>query len=685
MVPRRSASRLTLGHRVRPAYVYIAAVIAAGAATITSIAVLYGDELLHQPLWVWLIACGVLAGELFPIQVRRRGADGEITPSTTFGFALLIAAGPVAVLLQAAASTGADLITRKAPAKLAFNAGQYALSLGAAALVLGATTPVPRAGADAFTSGDLGWIVVAGIVFFVVNSGLVATVLALLDRTSVWRYLAEDFIFQAASAGALLAVSPIIVVAGSFGVLLLALLVLPLVTVVQGQRQGIISEHQALHDALTELPNRVLFVDRVAQALRTAQRDGGSVGVMVMDLNHFKEVNDTLGHHHGDLLLSEVARRLRTNVRGQDSIARLGGDEFAVLVPVGGDAVTCAEVAARINAALCEPMQIGEMSLEISASVGAACSPGHGQAVDVLLQRADIAMYEAKRRGSSFELFAAQTDVLVPRRLVLAAELRQGLQLDALGPHFQPKVSLATGRTVGMEALMRWQSPRRGPIAPSEFIPIAEQTGLITMATLMMIDRSLAERQRWLLAGFPLTVAVNLSPRSLLNAQLPETIAELLAVHGTPPSALEIEITESVLMADPDRAEAVLNRLDAMGIRMAIDDFGTGYSSLALLRRLPVSAVKIDRSFVTHMARNESDTAIVRSTIDLARNLALEVIAEGVETTLVRDHLAALRCDVAQGFLFSPALPPDGVLTWLTENGSDLPLAAEVAVLGRPA
>jgi diguanylate cyclase (GGDEF)-like protein len=676
--------RLVPAPSVRAAAAFVAAVIAAGGSVLVAVTAVWGSELLHQPAWIWLVAAGVLAGELFPIQVRRRGADGEITPSTTFGFALVVAAGPVAILLQAAASVSADLIARKDATKIAFNAAQYALSLGAAALVLGAFTDVPRAGEHPFASADLAWIVVAGAVFFVINSGLVATVLALLDRTEVWRYFAQDFVFQAAAGGVLLGVSPIVVVAGDFSVFLLPLLVLPLVTVIQGQRQGIVNEHQALHDALTGLPNRVLFADRVEQALRVAERDGGRVAVMIMDLDHFKEVNDTLGHHHGDLLLMEVARRLQTSVRTQDSIARLGGDEFAVLLPTLRGVETSAEVAGRIVTALCEPMQVGDTSLEIAASIGGAIFPEHGDDVDVLLQHADIAMYSAKRSGAGFDLYEAQKNTSTPRRLVLAAELRLGLELDALGPHFQPKVSLETGEVVGMEALMRWKNPERGAISPSEFIPIAEQTGLITAATMMMIDRSLAARQAWLHAGHALRVAVNLSPRSLLDARLPERIAELLDEHTVPASALEIEITETVIMADPDRAEAVLNRLDAMGIRMAIDDFGTGYSSLALLRRLPVSAIKIDRSFVTNMARDASDTAIVRSTIDLARNLSLEVIAEGVETAAVNRQLAELRCDVAQGFFFSAPLPPAQVLPWLRDAPGlvtdTAPAAAPVAL-----
>ena len=646
---------------------YVLLVCLGGLAVVSAVAVGQGERVLDDAgIAFWLFVACVVIGELAPIRVRRPGAEGEITPSTTFGFALLLISGTGgAVLAQVLASLVADGLRRKPPVKMAFNAAQYGLAVGAAGIVLDALAHVPGPGALPFSPQDLPAIVAAACTFFLVNSVLVATVIALLERNSVWVYLSQDFVFQASTAGLLLGLSPIVVLAAEFSPALLPLLFLPVISIHQGQRQALVNEHQALHDALTELPNRVLFRDRVAQAIRVAQRDRSSLAVMLMDLDHFKEINDTLGHHHGDLLLQEVGKRLTTTLRASDTVARLGGDEFAILLPGASDARRGSDVGEKVSAALRRPFDVNGLRLEVGASIGAAFYPAHGHDVETLIQRADIAMYVAKENQSGYEVYAPKQDKYSPRRLQLASELRRGFECDELIAYYQPKVEVSTGRVCGMEALMRWQHPTRGLVHPAEFIPIAEHTGLIAPATLKMLESALGQTVAWQAAGLPLTVAVNLSPRSLLDVRLPDQIAEVLERHQADPASLELEITESMIMSDPARAEVVLNRLSAMGVVLAIDDFGTGYSSLAHLKRLPVTDIKIDKSFVLNMAEDRSDAVIVRSTIELARNLGLRVVAEGVEDERVWAQLREFGCDLAQGYFVSHALPADEVAPFI--------------------
>jgi diguanylate cyclase (GGDEF)-like protein len=390
-----------------------------------------------------------------------------------------------------------------------------------------------------------------------------------------------------------------------------------------------------------------------------------------MDLDRFKEVNDTFGHHYGDLLLRQAGERLQCALRGADTLARLGGDEFAVLLPVSDEA-DAADVAKRLLQTLEEPFAIEGHNLDIGASIGIAVCPDHAGDADTLLQRADVAMYVAKRSGTGYAVYTSDQDQHSPNRLSLAGELRHAIEQDQLVLYYQPKLDLSTREVVGVEALVRWQHPGQGLVLPDQFIPLAEQSGLIHPLAEWVLGEAARQYHQWRSAGFDLPVAVNLSMRNLHDPRLSHTIAHLLATWNLTAAALHLEITESSLMADPDRALAVLGRLRELGLSIAIDDFGTGYSSLAYLKRLPVAELKLDRSFVRDMASDHRDRAIVRSTVELAHNLGLRVVAEGVEDRASQELLALLGCDQAQGYYISRPLPAADLTDWLRDR-SQLP------------
>jgi diguanylate cyclase (GGDEF)-like protein len=435
------------------------------------------------------------------------------------------------------------------------------------------------------------------------------------------------------------------------------------------RRQAAENEYLALHDPLTDLPNRSLFHDRAGQAIRSAQRSRAAVALMILDLDRFKEINDTLGHHNGDLLLKQIGPRLRAALRDSDSIARLGGDEFGVLLPQIDDGNDAVAVAEKIRQALREPVALNGITLDLAATVGIAVYPDHGDDVETLLQRADVAMYLAKEDHSGCELYLPERDEYSPARLALVGELRRAIDGGELVLHYQPKVELRSGRVAGVEALVRWEHPERGLLFPDEFVPLAERTGLIRELTLVVLEAALSQLRAWQDDGLRLSVSVNLSARDLLDLELPETVERLLREHDLPADRLELEITESVILADPMRARLVLNRLSEMGVELAIDDFGSGYSSLAYLKRLPVKQIKIDRSFVMNMEQDENDAVIVRSTIDLGRNLGLMVVAEGVESEAIWSDLARLECDLAQGYYLSRPVAGQALADWVSERG----------------
>jgi len=426
-------------------------------------------------------------------------------------------------------------------------------------------------------------------------------------------------------------------------------------------------QHQALHDALTNLPNRSLLQNRLYQALRVAQSAGAPVALLLMDLDRFKEVNDTLGHHCGDLLLQHVGAHVSGALRTTDTVARLGGDEFAVLLPETDEQGAIA-AAQKILQALATPMLMDGRQFEVRSSIGIALYPEHGADAATLLRRADVAMYTAKRAGSGHALYDLLHDEHNPARLMLASELRHAITRDELVLHYQPEVAMCDGRVQRVEALARWQHPQRGLIAPTEFIPLAEEIGLITALTQWVLETTLRQCSAWRDAGYTLGVAVNLSVRTLHDPSFPDTVAWLLRRYGVAPAMLTLEITESTLMSKPVQARAVLTRLAEQGIAIAIDDFGTGYSSLGHLRRLPVDEIKIDKSFVLGMTADAKDTAIVRSIVDMSRHLGLRVVAEGIEDRASWDALAGMGCAMAQGYYLSRPLPAPALQQWLDHS-----------------
>jgi diguanylate cyclase (GGDEF)-like protein len=423
-------------------------------------------------------------------------------------------------------------------------------------------------------------------------------------------------------------------------------------------------EHQALHDSLTGLPNRARFRDHVEHALRD---EDAQLAVMLIDLDRFKEVNDTLGHESGDLLLQQVGRRLSETLREADIVARLGGDEFAVLARDVSDHEMALQVANRLRRMLETPFSLRGLRLEVEASVGIALAPEHGRQVDPLLRHADVAMYLSKQSHVGAEVYSRERDEYSPDRLRLVGELRSAISRGELELHYQPKVSLSAGESAEVEALVRWAHPKLGQLPPDRFIPLAEHTGLIRPLTRHVLDKALRQVHVWNIQGYDIGVAVNLSSRDLMDLRLPDEVEELVKRWQVDPTRLELEITEGTIISDPLRTKTILVRLKELGVRIAVDDFGMGYSSLGYLRRLPLDVLKIDKSFVSNMLDDEDDAAIVRSTIDLAHNLGLEVVAEGVETEETRAALVHLHCDRAQGYLFSPPIQPGSIPRWLAD------------------
>lgn len=465
------------------------------------------------------------------------------------------------------------------------------------------------------------------------------------------------------------------------GLLLLWLCLLRFVMTAAGKlrAQVALNLELASHDPLTGLPNRGVLREKVELALRASAANGRHTGLLLLDLDRFKEVNDTLGHHYGDLLLQQIEPRLRGLLRDVDLVARLGGDEFVVLLTDMEHPALASVVAKRIAAALASPFVLDSISVDVEVSIGVAFSPRHGVGYDELLQHADIAMYRAKTSRTGFEVYAADIDVVSPEKLATLGQLRNAINHPSqLVVHYQPKARLVTGDVSSVEALVRWNHPTEGLLAPDAFIPLAEQTGLIHPLTAEVLNQALAQTRAWSSSGLHLKVAVNISTRCL-DANLPKLVSKLLHEHHVPASALELEITESAIMADPDRASVVLAQLQALGVGLSIDDFGTGYSSMAYLKRLPVHELKIDQSFITDMTPGSTDAAIVRSCIELARNLGMTVVAEGVETASVWNQLTELGCDLAQGYYLSKAMPADEISAWLTERALRGPVDVDLA------
>ncbi|MFI5008749.1 MAG: putative bifunctional diguanylate cyclase/phosphodiesterase [Solirubrobacterales bacterium] len=449
------------------------------------------------------------------------------------------------------------------------------------------------------------------------------------------------------------------------------------------RRQARENDRLARYDGLTGLPNRTLFLEGLAAALRRELAAGGAVAVLLLDLDGFKEINDTLGHGTGDAVLCEIGARLRANLGEQALLARLAGDEFAVMAPRPPGAHGVSEaltLADAVQSALERPVELEGVALNIEASIGLALAPQHAEDLDALLQRADVALDRAKAHRSRIEVYAPEHDHFDSARLTLLGQVRPALERGEFILHYQPQAELRSGKVTGVEALLRWQHPQRGLVPPLQFIPLIEQTALVGPIAMHVVDSALEQLARWRDHGVHLTMSVNLSARNLLDPELPRRIGTLLGRHAVPAHRLTVEVTEGATMSDPERAAAVLGELRALGIGVSIDDFGSGNASIAYLTRLPVSELKIDRSFITGMCESPREDAIVRSTIDLARHLNLHVVAEGIETPEVWGRLAELGCDTAQGYLLSRPLPREEFTSWLRAR-RESQLAPTLAVL----
>jgi diguanylate cyclase (GGDEF)-like protein/PAS domain S-box-containing protein len=439
--------------------------------------------------------------------------------------------------------------------------------------------------------------------------------------------------------------------------------------VTDSRNEIIALRHQAMHDGLTDLPNRTMLFDRLADALEAARGDGRLVALLLMDLDRFKEVNDTFGHHFGDVLLKQVAFRLRNQLHVDDTVARLGGDEFAIVLTSAVDPNAVAMTARRILNSLQQPFVVEGQVLEVGASIGIALYPQHGSDARTLMRRADVAMYATKQTNAGFTFHERdEQESRVPDQLSLIVEMRTAIERNEFELYYQPKRHLHSGLITRVEVLIRWNHPRRGLLMPVSFVPIAERTGLIKPMTDWILDKALQQCREWQDEGAPIHVAVNVSAKSLLEETLPSKVQSLLDKWNIDPRFLKIEITESSIMADPAHALAIMSMLQSMGVRLSVDDFGTGYSSLTHLRELPIDEIKIDKSFVMGMLTSDADAAIVRTVIDLAHNLGKQVCAEGVENAETLQRLEEMDCDLAQGYFISHAIPAAALMTWLTEN-----------------
>jgi diguanylate cyclase (GGDEF)-like protein len=651
---------------------YLLAVTLAGCGLL---AVTVGDTastfLPTAPPEFWVFTALAVLGQMLTIKVR--GYD-EITSSTAFIYAILLLFGTTAaVLAQTASSLLTSLRDRRPVLQSSFALGQQTISLVVAGALLSALTDLPRPeSSPPIAAFEVPGLFVAGGAYFVITTLLGYVGPALLEGESLRRVLQRDLTLQMLTAAVFISLAPIILLAAHIDLSLCLLLLLPMIAIYKGGREAVMNEHRATHDLLTGLPNRALFADRIGQAVKLARRENRSAAVLVLDLDHFKEINDTLGHNQGDKVLQTLGPRLEEVLRVADTVASLGGDEFGMLLPDATPAQAC-YVAGKVLEGLKQPLRAEGLTLQVGASIGIACFPAHGEDVRTLLQHADVAMFAAKENRNGYEVYAAGRDRESAARVLLASDLRSAVEDGTFALEHQPVLDIATQRVEGVEALARWIHPDRGAVSPAEFIPIAEQIGVIRPLTMRLLHQAIGEWHEWHAEGTKLVLAVNISARHLMSRDFVHEIDELLEEARIVPACLKLEITETTIMADPRRAEDVVRALSRLGVMIAIDDFGTGYSSLAYLNRLAVDQVKIDRSFVAGMCTSESSAVIVRSMIALAHSLGLEVVAEGVEDQDTMQALAEAGCDKAQGYFISRPRPADDFIAWLRRYSASSP------------
>ncbi|WP_330459958.1 bifunctional diguanylate cyclase/phosphodiesterase [Streptomyces sp. NBC_00820] len=546
------------------------------------------------------------------------------------------------------------------------------LGVGAGTLVLAAFGRVPSVESpwrpDSWSVGTAPEVVLAAVAYLAVSRGLLWYLHA--PRSGGLPTVARSALLrQGLVAAALTGIAPLVCVVADTHPLLLPLFAIPLVALDSALWMARARAEEQLRDPLTGLPNRQWLLERIWTALDDAERIGARSALMLIDLDRFRSVNDTLGHLAGDRLLLQIADRLRLALPRGAEAARLGGDEFAVLLPVADSTTSATRIARGLVTALSSPLDLDGLTLVLEASAGVAVFPDHALDAEGMLRRADVAMYQAKRDRTGVEVYESKRDSNTPDRLGLLGDLRRALDAHEVQLHYQPKVRF-DGQVAGLEALVRWVHPERGKVPPDEFIAIAESSGLMPLLTEYVLETALAQVARWRVQGLRVPVAVNVSPRDVHTPGFAGSVAARLARHGVPAGALQLEITEHVLLEDPQRAADTLNALAGHGVKMSLDDFGTGYSSLVHLRRLPVSELKIDRSFVAQLAVDTEDAEIVRCTVDLAHSLGLVVVAEGVEDDETWERLRDLGCDAVQGWLVAAAMPPEETTAWLRARGS---------------
>ncbi|WP_137993210.1 putative bifunctional diguanylate cyclase/phosphodiesterase [Streptomyces vilmorinianum] len=545
------------------------------------------------------------------------------------------------------------------------------LGIGTAALVLAVFGDVPTVERPwqppDWGIADIPEVALAAVAYLVVTRLLLWYVLSprggglpTIARTALLR--------QGLVAVALLGIAPLICVVAVSQPVLLPLFAVPLIALDSTLWIARARAEEQLRDPLTGLPNRQWLLERAWTALEEAEGGGARSALVLIDLDRFRSVNDTLGHLAGDRLLLQIAERLKLALPRGAEAARLGGDEFAVLLPTADSTTSAQRVARHLVAELSSPLDLDGLTLVLEASAGVAVFPDHALDAEGLLRRADVAMYQAKRDRTGVEVYESKRDSNTPDRLGLLGDLRRALDAGEVELHYQPKVRF-DGQVAGLEALVRWVHPERGRVPPDEFIAIAESSGLMPHLTEYVLETALAQVARWRAQGLNVPVAVNVSPRDVHTPGFAGAVAARLARHGVPAGALQLEITEHVLLEDPQRAADTMAGLTGHGVKMSLDDFGTGYSSLVHLRRLPVSELKIDRSFVARLAVDAEDAEIVRCTLDLAHSLGLLVVAEGVEDDETWERLRDLGCDAVQGWLVAAAMPPGETTAWLRARG----------------
>jgi diguanylate cyclase (GGDEF)-like protein len=633
-----------------------------------------------RPSGFIILAVLLLLSETQPMTFLRLHEGSDITISWTFAFALVLLSPAGALFAMAGASAFGDTIRRKPPVRTAFNAAQMVLSLAVAVAVLA----LPH-GHDLFGGAEpaLPWLAVmlcAASLAFVTNIALTSVVLALHEGIGAVPMARKAISSNLSTDGMLLALGPVFAITATRSPYLVPLLVIAVWNVYRAASLALRRQHEATHDVLTDLPNRRQFFEHASLAHAAAVRSGRSFAVAVLDLDSFKEINDRLGHQIGDLVLQEVALRLRIARRGTDVAARLGGDEFAILL-IDVDGIEGAlNAIQRMHDVLSQPCVVGGFPIKIDGSIGVAVYPDHGSSIELLLQHADEAMYDAKVSDHSVRRYGTSRTAN-HGRLALLGELERAIVECEVGVHYQPKIDLAAGKVVGVEALARWNHPRLGMIMPEQFVSLAEQTELMAPFTARVLSEALAQCAAWQREGLFLSVAVNVSARNLQDRDFPGVVADLLSVSGVAAQSLELELTENALLVDRVRAVEVLRSLRATGVKIAIDDFGTGYSSLSNLRDLPVDHLKIDRTFVTDMMSNAGDASIVTSTIELASKLGIVSIAEGVESAAVCTRLEELGCDLAQGYWIKEPAAASEITEWLRHSrwsSASLPLPSVV-------